>query len=317
MFKEILWIVPKMDAKDLGKMDRELGKRFINLSKKFGKGLVTALSGGGLAGLGLGLVDKLLNPLKETQDAIDKVLQQGDEIVTNAKQFGTTAGKLFRLQQIAKSTGLDEGSLAVLIEKFQTAVAEAKQDPTKQTSVRQFVGDKDTAEAFFQFIQGLQKLDKNQQVIVQQEVFGEKQILKMANFLQTDFAAQTKAIGGPSAEQLTPKLENLSSLKNLQGTLESNRTLNDTFKKSQLINADMIQSQSKMEQQALDKENKQIKSYDSLAQISIASTEVLALTKDAILSLTTMLVKVTDIADGIKAFRGSRFLRGILGGSDK
>lgn len=312
MFKEILWIKPQLQPGDLDKMDKALTRRFAKVAKGFGKGLVATLTGGGVAGLALGLIDKILNPLKETQDAIDRVLKQGDDVVTNAKQFGTTAGKLFRLQALAKSTGLDEGSLDVLINKFQNAVAEAAADPTKQTSVRNFVGEKDSADAFFQFIQGLQKLDKTQQLLVQQEVFGEKQVLKMADFLQTDFAKQSKLLGGPTSEALTPRLEKLGDLNDLKDRLGATREMNDVFRKAAQINAGMVKSQDEQLKLDLARENKQIAAYDNLAQISLASQELMNLGKEAVLGITGLVVKVTDLAANVKKLSESRALKGIM-----
>lgn len=312
VFKETLLITPKLTASDLNKMEQTLSRRFTNVAKKFGKGLTTALAAGGIAGIAVGLIDKLLNPLKETQEAIDRVLKQGDDIVTNAKQFGTTAGKLFRLQQIAKSTGLDEGSLDILLAKFQTSVAEAAADPKKQTSVRQFVGVKDTAAAFFEFIQSLQKMEKNQQVIIQQEVFGEKQILRMADFLQTDFAAQNKLLGGPTSEQLTPGIEKIGELNDLKDVLESRRNLNDILKKSKTINEEMIRSQDARAKSDLEKENKQIKSYTDLAAISNASNEILNLVRDAGLGIAGLVVKVTDLTNTVKKLTESSGIKNVL-----
>lgn len=312
MFKETLQIQPKVSASDLSAMERALNSRFARVSKKFGKGLLGAITGGGLAGLGLGLIDKLLNPLKETQEAIDKTLAQGDDLVTNAKQFGTTAGKLFRLEQLAKSTGLDEGNLNTLIEKFQTAVAEAAADPTKETSVRQFVGDQDTAASFFEFIQGLQKLGKNDQVRVQQEVFGEKQILRMADFLQTDFADQLKKLGGPSSAALTPGLDKLGGLNDDKDLKTAQRTLNDTLKKSQLINADMIAAQDAAEKRALDKENSNIKGYQDLANISKGADEILKLLNDGLLKLAEIGTRTAEVAKTASEMSASRLLRGVI-----
>lgn len=312
MFKETLLIKPKLDASDLNKMERTLSQRFGNIAKKFGKGLTSALAGGGLAGLALGLVDKLLNPLKETQEAIDRVLKQGDDIVTNAKQFGTTAGKLFRLQQIAKSTGLDEGSLDMLINKFQNAVAEAAIDPSKPSAVRNFVGDKDTAESFFQFIQSLQKLNKTQQLLVQQEVFGEKQTLKMADFLQTDFAAQSKLLGGPTAEQLTPRIQKLGDLNDMKDALEARRTLNDMFKKGATITDAMVKSQDAQEKIRLERENKQIQSYNDLAAISSTSNMILNKVNEAILGIAAMVAKLEGLLQIGKKISDSRVLKGLF-----
>jgi hypothetical protein len=319
VFKEILQIIPKLSPNDLNNMERSLSSRFGKIAKKFGKGLAATLTGGGIAGVALGFIDKLINPLKETQDAIDNVLKQGDDIVTNAKQFGTTAGKLFRLQQLASSTGLDAGSLDVLLTKFQGAVAEAKQDPNKQTSVRNFVGEKDTAEAFFQFIQALQKMDKTQQVLVQQEVFGEKQILKMADFLQTDFGAQSKLVGGPSAEKLTPGLEKLARANDLKDALAARRTLNDTLKKSQLITDDMVRSQDEQAKIALERENRQIQSYNDLAKISMMAELISNNGKQMALDLAGLLVKVTELVRSVTKISESRALKGLMkwvGGGD-
>lgn len=312
MFKEILQIIPKLSPNDLNNMERSLGSRFGRLAKKFGKGLAAALTGGGIAGVALGLVDKLLNPLKETQDAIDRVLKQGDDIVTNAQQFGTTAGKLFRLQQLGASTGLDAGSLDVLLTKFQGAVAEARQDPTKQTSVRNFANDTDTAEAFFQFIQALQKMDKTQQVLVQQEVFGEKQILKMADFLQTDFAKQSRVLGGPTAEQLTPGLERLARANDLKDALEARRTLNDTLAKSRIVTQDMVRSQDEQAKIALDRENRQIQSYQDLAKISMTADLILNNAKQMSLDFAGILVKITELVRSVTKISESRALKGLL-----
>lgn len=318
MFKEILQIIPKLSPNDLNNMERSLASRFGKIAKKFGSGLTAALTGGGIAGLALGLIDKLLNPLKETQDAIDRVLKQGDDLVTNAKQFGTTAGKLFRLQQLAKSTGLDEGSLDVLITKFQGAVAEAVADPNKPTAVRAFVGQKDSAAAFFEFIQSLQKMTKTQQVLVQQEVFGEKQILRMADFLQTDFAAQAKLVGGPSSDQLTPGLEKLGALNDLKDAREATRTLNDTLKKSGEITKSMIEAQDAKAKRELEQENRNIKAYETLNALSSSVDEIVNLARNLVTTLSGAVVKFYDLAENVKKLTNSRAMKGfmkILGGN--
>lgn len=312
MFKEVLTIVPKLSSGDMNAMERSLSTRFGKIAKKFGKGLVATLTGGGIAGLALGLIDKLLNPLKETQDAIDRVLKQGDDIVTNAQHFGTTAGKLFRLQALAKSTGLDSESLFMLMEKFQSQIAQAAADPNKESAVRNFVGSKDMAEAFFEFIQSLQKMDKTQQNLVQQDVFGEKLILRMADFLQTDFGWQQKLIGGPKSEDMTAPLEHLNRLNDLKDALEANRMMTDTMSKSKEINAGMIKSQDERIRLDLQKENQQIKSYEDLAAISNATAQLANLASDVTLKLTSLLVNTTSMAENMKKLSNSRVVKGFL-----
>jgi hypothetical protein len=314
MFKETLLITPKLAAGDLNKMEQTLSRRFGNVAKKFGKGLASSLAGGGLIGAAVGLVDKILNPLKETQDAIDRTLKAADDLVTNAKQFGTTSGKLFRLQQLGKSTGLDEGSLDLLISKFQAAVAEAEADPNKSTAVRAFVGETDIASAFFEFIQSLQKMEKNQQIRVQQEVFGEKQILKMADFLGTDFEKQVVKIfqGLPSSQQMTKRIDNAGGLNDLKDELEARRASQDMFAKGGAITESMIRAQDQRAKLDLQRENKQIQSYNDLAAISNSANEILNLVKEGVLGLTGMLVKVTDMANNVRKFSESRAVKGFL-----
>ncbi len=313
MWKEILQIIPKITGSDLTNMEKSLSSRFARAAKTFGKGLAATLSGGGLVGAAVGLVDKLLNPLKETQDAIDKTLKMSDDVVTNAKAFNSTAGRLFRLQALGKATGIDEGSLSLLIQKFQASVAEAKADPTKQTSVRNFVGQTDTVQGFFEFIQGLQKLSKDQQILVQQEVFGEKQILKMADFLQADFGSLSKKLGGPDAAALDPKLQKLGDLNDLKDLLSARRDLQDTFKKGSLITEGMVRSQDEQAKKDLEKENLNIQGYQNLANIAVAVSEVTNTLKTLAITITGAVTKFYDIAGVFKKLSESRAFRGILG----
>lgn len=317
MFKEILKVIPQLSPGDLNKMDQQLRRRFTRIAKGFGKGLISILKGGGIAGIALALVDKLLNPLKETQDAIDRMLKQGDDLVTNAKQFGTTAGRLAKLQALGQSTGLDADSLNTLLAKFQTSVAEAAADPTKNTSVRQFVGQKDSAEAFFQFIQSLQTMTKDQQLLVQQEVFGEKQVLKMADFLQSDFKELSKSFEKFDVNKLDQAANKLGGLSDLSDTLAAQRGLDDLLQKGNVVNRGMINTfdkNAKIEQQ---KETDRIKSYQSQALISEGVTKMGALMEKGLFMLTDLLTNLKGVKETVDKFSGSRLLKGIFGGGDK
>jgi hypothetical protein len=214
MFREILKIIPKLDEADLDKMARSLNKRFERVAKSFGKGIMSALKGGGVVGLAAGLIEKLLNPFDEIKKTIDEALGRADDIKTYADQFNTTSGNLFKLQTLAQAKGLDNDSLRNLIGKFQGAVAEAIADPSKQTSVRQFAKPgQDTTEAFFQYIQGLNKLSPDQKVLAQQEIFGEKQSLKAAEFLnEKDFAGLALRLGLAKGNAYTPIINRGSDL---------------------------------------------------------------------------------------------------------
>lgn len=321
MLTDILKIIPKMDSSDLKKLEDQLQSRFTKISKKFGKGLMDVLKGGGIAGLALGLIDKLLNPLQAVQESIDRMLKTSDDLATQANQFNTSSGKLFKLVQIGKSAGLDQEGLFTLITKFQTAVAQAKADPNDQSvsAVRNFTTDKDAAVNFFNFIQSLQKMDRNQQLLVQQQVFGEKQIGRMSEFLNLDFAKQFKATGldKVSSEKFTKANDKLAGLSDLADILKVKNENQDLLNKSAVINESMIRQRAKSDALALEKENLQIKSYNDLAAISDTVSKIMLIVEQGVGLIGKLINMVTPFinqaTDFMAKFLKSPLMRGVRG----
>lgn len=306
-------------------MERSLNTRFKKIAKSFGGGLVSALKGGGIAGIAIGLIDKLLNPLQEVQAAIDKALHGGDDLATFAKQFNTTAGNLARLQGFAKSTGLDPEGLRMLMVKFQDAVANQMKTPNEQTSVANFTGKKDTAEAFFEFIQALQKMTPIQQNLVQQEVFGERQILKASSFLGANFSSLNgifNQAGVPSAQQQTSAAMWLGQLQENRQTLEAIRDQKDLITKSKLISDSTINKMSNSDQLDLNQGNKNLSKFDTLEALQMANQRLMNDALNIFLKLAPVLAAalggVADKIDLIKqGTAGSRVLRGVTPGFAK
>ena len=320
MFSEILKIIPKLDTKDLAAMEKALQSRFTKLAKGFGKGLAASIKGGGIAGIALGLIDKLLNPLKEVQEAIDRTLKTSDDLATNAKQFNTSTGKLAKLVTLGKATGLDPDNLYMLITKFQASVAEAAQDPNKQSVVRNYVGQKDSAQGFFDFIQALQAMkDDNAKIIVQQQVFGEKQILKMADFLQSDFAKLSKdtGIGRISTNKATRSIEGTAALNDLQDALTAQREFKDLVGKGSVINEGMIRARDKAERVALERENQRIRSYQDLQAISTTVDKIMILVEEGIAYIGKLINLLTPFCnkmiEAVDKFMKSPMIRGVRG----
>ena len=310
-----------MDSSDLKKLEDQLQSRFTKISKKFGKGLMDVLKGGGIAGLALGLIDKLLNPLKQVQESIDRTLKTSDDLATQANQFNTTSGKLFKLVQIGKSAGLDQEGLFTLITKFQTAVAQAKADPNDQSvsAVRNFTNEKDTVANFFNFIQQLQKMDRNSQLLVQQQIFGEKQIGKMSEFLNLDFAKQFRATGldRQSSETFTKAIDKMAKLSDLADILKVKNENKDIIDKSRVINESMIKQRAKSDALALEKENLQIKSYNDLAAISDTVSKIMLIVEQGVGLIGKLINMVTPFIDKatdfMQKFLKSPFVRGVFG----
>src|SRR4051812_42229231 len=101
MFTEILRIRPQLDNSDMNNMERTLTSRFGRVAKKFSAGLKAAV----ILGAGAALLEKVLNPLNETREAIDRTLNKSSDLTTSAKQFGSTPGELLRLQGLAGAKG--------------------------------------------------------------------------------------------------------------------------------------------------------------------------------------------------------------------
>lgn len=324
MFSEVLKIIPQIDNKDLAKMEKALQSRFTKIAKGFGKGLANVLKGGGIAGVALALIDKLLNPLKEVQEAIDRSLSKGDDLATFAAQFNTTAGRLAKVQALGESSGLDPEGLRMLLVKFQTSLAEAAADPNKDTSVRAFAGRQDTLEAFFEFIQSLQKLNKGDQLRVQSEVFGERQILKASEFLNADFQTLGKQFARFDADKLTVAANKLANISDLNDRLAASRGLDDLVSKSGVINEGMIRAKDASERLNLQKENARIQSYKDLQTISDTVTKIMGIVEQGLAMLGSLIATLTPFVNSavelMKKLAKAPLLRSLksyFGGSDE
>lgn len=324
MFSEILKIIPKLDNKDLAAIERTLNGRFARIAKKFGGGIMSVLKGGGVLAIASTIIDKILNPLKEVQEALDRTLSKGDDLATYAKQFNTTAGNLARLQAFGQATGLDPEGVRLLLGKFQASVAQSAANPGEQTAVSAFVGRQDMAEAFFEFIQSMQKLNATQQNLVQQEVFGEKQILKASEFLNADFGKLARQIGGPTSEELTIAANRIGDLADMRDIMAAGRELKDLKAKAGIVNENMIAQVEQGARYELDKENKRMNSFEDLKKISMATDKMIGLLEKGYLEMAPLLamlmpklVKLADVMiENAPAIKASRALRGLTQGKD-
>ncbi len=295
MLTEVLKIQPKLDNNSLNQMERQLGSRFARIAKGFGRGLKIA----SVAALGAAVLDKLINPLNEVKAAIDRTLGKADDVVTNARQFNTTTENLLKVRSLGNVRGLTNENVDLLLTKFQGAVAQAAANPNDPaaSSVRNYVGEKDTAVAFYNFITQLQKMDKNQQVLIQQQVFGEKQVLKMAEFLQDvgfqESAASLKNVNFGKAAEAAEKLGALND------KLTANRTVNDLRDlsgKAAVINNGTVQNLNRHEINNLNRENSKI----GRSAAMFTAEENMAAISDNLEKLTNELfTKIPVLFDGL------------------
>lgn len=324
MWTEFLKIIPSLDNKDLQKMSDSLSKRFSSVAKRFGNGLKNAVLGGGLIGVVGGLINKILNPLKETEDVLNQFLMATDDISTNAKQFETTAGNLAKLQSFGTAAGLDAPTLNTMLGKFQVALAEARQqqnDPTLQpdqkpqlTLLKDFVNEKDTAKAFFDFIQALQAVDKDTQVLAQQQVFGEKLILKQSDFLNLDFKKIADQLSGVSSEQLTTSIEKGAAIKDQVDLNQAIRDQIDLVKKAQIVNPSVTQAINDSAQKQLNRENNNLSQFENLRKAQDAADKIAIKAEEIFVSLSASLpVLISDVQKISAQIETVRASGGIIG----
>lgn len=263
-------------------MERQLGSRFSRIAKGFGRGLKIA----SVAALGAAVLDKLINPLQEVKAAIERTLGKADDVVTNARQFNTTTENLLKVRSLGNVRGLTNENVDMLLTKFQGAVAQASLNPTdpNNSAVRNYIGEKDTAIAFYNFITQLQKMDKNQQVLVQQQVFGEKQVLKMAEFLQdVDFKESAASLAKVDFAKAAAGADKLAVLADRNEANKTVRGLNDLSAKAQVINGKVVTNMNRSEINNLNRENGRIARSDQ----AFTAEERMADIQDNLEKLTT------------------------------
>lgn len=295
MLTEILKIKPQLDDKEMANMEKSLGSRFAKIAKGFGKGLKAA----SMLALGAAVLDKLINPLQEVKAAIDRTLGKADDVVTNAKQFNTSTENLLKIRALGSVRGIAPESIDQLLTKFQGAVAQAKLNPADpaNSAVRNYINEKDTGAAFYNFIQQLQKMDKNTQVQVQQQVFGEKQVLKMAELLQDvgfkESAASLKKIDFAKVAQATEKLATLADKNEANKTV---RELNDLVNKAGVIGGSTVANLNRSEVSALNRENGRI---GRSAQGFTAEENMAKIQENLEILTNELLTKIPVLFDGL------------------
>lgn len=314
MFSEILKIVPKLDKKELDNMEKSLSKRFTRVAKKFGQGMGSIFKGGALLGLGLAFVNKILNPLKEVQAAIDSTLTKNDDLVTAAGQFETSAGKLIKLNTLARASGLAQQDLLYLLTKFQGSLAAQKRG-TEDNGLAQFTEYTDIGDAFFDFIQSLQKMSKSDQVLVQERVFGERQIMKMSDFLQQDFKKLTKLVGNDkyTSSELSAASVKISNLSDLKDALFARNEQEDIINKSRSLNEGVIRQMAEGDKLRLQRENQRIQNYNSLKAIDNTTQKMAILLESGVTGLGKFInmitPKINQLIEAISSLKNSKLFR--------
>lgn len=234
MFSEVLRIKPVIDTPAARRMETQLNTRFATVATRFGQGLKTFLKGGligAVAGAGLGLLEKLLNPVKKLEERMTKLLDEGQDLKELAETFGTTPGRIKQIELAAQGLGVKPDQLKVLMTKFGDAVETARKElaaggELSDTSrvVRNFTGG-NVAENFVEFLAGLKAVAPNVRQNGEESVFGQRLRGSSRLLVDRDFAAAISSFGSPTA--FDPSAEKLGRLAETRARIQAANEANN------------------------------------------------------------------------------------------
>lgn len=274
-------INPQVSESDAQKMENELNKRFINVSKKFGSHLKNTLStslkigtAAGMAGM-VGLL--ATNPFEKVKEDLTNILNKGDDLVTRAQQFGVSTAKFSQLQAIAQSVGLD---IDLALQNFSTRLQEAREfkmgDVAKSNALEQFVNKKDIVENFYDFIKSVSKLPASERLAEIGKIYGDKMQLKIAELAQTDIEARKRQIQprGYTQKQVGKAAEKLAEMEDIASILRVRREQEALIKKSAVISKGTIAIADTVERAKMIREVKNLSEFEIFARQTVLQEEM-------------------------------------------
>lgn len=318
MFSEIVKLTPQLDRAAMNNMFRTLSSRFTEVAKKFGNGLKMAMKLAPFMAIAGAILTKILNPLQKAEEIIDKILGRAGDLTDTAEELGADVGAYARLESVAQAKGVDAATLRTLIGKFQSDLAKERENqrqeeadraagktPTTQPGLlREFTSETDTAQAFFTFIQSMQKLTKDQQTLVQDTIFGERLRGRVAAFFnEQDFAKILNRL--PSRDSLRSAIQRADAIGDTRDIDTAAREAEDLVTKSNLMQTRFVKALDQSARLQDQSDNEQLKRFDSLKSTSIAVQELThkfdSFTTQLINDTAPMLIKLlNELAEGVK-----------------
>jgi hypothetical protein len=315
MFTEILRVKPVLDQNNAKQMENDLSRRFGRVAKKFGSGL-TKIIKGNILFMSLGFLTQLLNPLEKLEERIKSLLGQGTDIRDIADQFDTTPGQIKRLQDVAQNMGLAPDQLKDMMGRFAESLDRARQEtmkkePLSESSklVKDWMGEKDTAEAFFSFVQSL-KAAKGTPVreTAEREIFGGVQKGASRRFIDADFAEEFRKLGTPSVARTNRAVEKTAQLAEQDRRMTTSREGTSFVEDAERMTAKMITDMNKAAEREREREQGQMKAMDDLAKAKEGIDNLVQ-------GFQVLSIQVTKgvgyLGDMISIIKNSRLIKGI------
>lgn len=281
MMSAILKVKPQIDQNDAKKMEKSLFDRFKNIGKEAKKTLKDVVSGG-LLGFAVGLAQNMLSPIEEVENRIKGILDKATEFKDMAEDFNSSSGKMRQLEMFGLINGLKADSLKSMMTAFRDTVDSAreqklKKEPLdeKQSLVKNFLDEKDSAEGFFKFVQGLRNLAAIDRERVERGLFGSVQRGGAKRFIDN-----VGVIHGPHG-YVNPRVDQFSKANDKLSDLDLNyqagkfsQDSKEILNYSANLNKNMIDKMLSYENRQKEKQIRQLKSYDDLAAARLAIDKI-------------------------------------------
>ena len=313
MFTEILRIKPVLDRGSAGKMENDLSGRFLRVSKRFGSGLKSLMKGA-ILGISVGLIAKMLNPLKEVEERLKALGKKGLTTSDLAEKLGTDAGSVLELQAAGMNAGLTLEEVDEKLQKFADAVELARKelkDPGSEFSdstraVQQFAGETDMAAGFRAFMKGFNALPAGQgKDLAGKAVFGEKLTGSDRRFIESDIDQVRKTIGLPSRGELNSAAEASSKFEQKRGGDEAGVDLRKFVASSRLLNEQMLVAMLERAQIEKGKEITEEKRFQTLKKFEATVEEGVGLLRGMQREVENATIKAGTFYDWAKSHFGS------------
>lgn len=316
-FTEILLIKPKLDSGEAQKMESDLNGRFSRVATKFGKGLFKAMLGGGVIAGALTAINRLLNPLEEVEARIKSLLEQSDTVSESAEKFGTSAGKFFKLQQLAHVAGLDDAGLKDLLTKFQAAQELARKeqaDPSQGVhrstqALGSFAQETDVADALIRVFDKIQGKDKATQIEIQRAVFGDKLTGSARKFSQLDFNGESKKLGIQDSGQLDAAFKKTGAISDLSKGLQAQRSIQAFTEGSQNMSPEMVKAVDEIEKAKITREAQQLGAIQDLSKAAVTIEAIKGLVDKGLGQIEKLLGLLAPIAPVLTSISQGRGIR--------
>lgn len=317
MFQEVLRIKPVLEPAATAKMEATLSQRFTRVTKRFAGGLKAVVSGTAL-GIGLNILAKILNPIQELEERLNTLLGKGKNLLDQSDRFGTTTGKLARLQTVGERLGVSPEDLQKLMEKYAEAIETGREEikkPLKDQSdatkilSKDFLQEKDIAESFFKFIQSLRFVtDQDQRKKIEKEVLGEGLFGFKRRFTDANFADEFKTL--PTVNTFGQAAGKVAQTDEELRIRRVNREAQDFIKNANSLGPGTVSAISALEQKRSDKDNKDFANINQMAVAARGLEESMALLQKPLQELQKGIANIVIFTESLSK---SRWFRNIVG----